>query len=94
LRKDERMIVRWLLRIVGDLIGIIVAVEVYDSTLSKNISSGVSPDQSATTSLIFAIVVLAAWIGVLEVVVRLGLDGGSSPRSLHVVELSERPGEM
>ena len=73
MRKDEREIVRWILRIVGNLIGVAVSVYVYNSTLDNNIAKGVSPDQASTIALIFAIVVLAAWVGVLEVVVRLGI---------------------
>ncbi len=72
MNKDERMFVRWLLRIVGNLLGVYVSILVYNSTLATNIASGVSPNQSSTTALIFAIVVLGAWVGVLEVVVRLG----------------------
>ena len=81
MRKDEREIVRWILRIVGNLIGVFVSVSVYNSTLDNNIAKGVSPNQASTSALIFAIVVLAAWVGVLEVAVRLGVPeprrGGS-----------------
>ncbi len=66
------MFVRWLLRIVGNLIGVYVSYLVYTNILATNIASGVSPNQSSTTALTFAVVVLGAWVGVLEVVVRLG----------------------